>query len=90
MEWFSTEESITKPEYFAPRDLGFVKLAIVVFSSRIYDWMKSVALSELAIEKDRGIIGARRFFATKDGLGVFNHILVPFLGRWWFIVLHLY
>jgi hypothetical protein len=52
--------------------------------------MKSVALSELAIEKDRGIIGARRFFATKDGLGVFNHILVPFLGRWWFIVLHLY
>jgi len=44
MEWFSTEESITKPEYFAPRDLGFVKLAIVVFSSRIYNWMKSVGV----------------------------------------------
>jgi uridine phosphorylase len=34
--------------------------------------MKSIALSELAIEKERGINGARCFFATRDGLRVFQ------------------
>lgn len=72
MEWLSNEESIVKPEEFAPRELSFVKLGIIVFIRRVYEWMKSVASSHIRIEKEEGLIGAKRFFATADGLAVFH------------------
>jgi hypothetical protein len=32
MEWFSEDESVVKPLDSAPKDLGFVGLAIIVYS----------------------------------------------------------
>lgn len=71
MKWYSNEKSIINPEYFAPKDLGFVKLGIIVFVERVYNWMKEKA-HDIIMEKEEEIIGAKRFFATKEGLGVFH------------------
>jgi len=71
MEWFANEESIIMPEDFAPKDMKFVKLGIIVFVKRVYEWMKAAA-SNIAFERDEGIVGGKRFFATDDGLAVFH------------------
>ncbi|MGB9806718.1 MAG: nucleoside phosphorylase [Thermoproteota archaeon] len=72
MEWLSNEESIVKPEEFAPKELSFVKLGIIVFIRRVYEWMKSAASPHIRVEKEEGLVGAKRFFATGDGLAVFH------------------
>jgi uridine phosphorylase len=69
MEWFSEEESIVKP--IAPKDLEFVRLGMIVFVRRVYEWMKSAASSVITLEKEGGVVGAKHFFVTKDGLAVF-------------------
>ncbi len=71
MEWFSDGESIVKPEDFAPKNLGFVKFSIIVFIKRVYEWMKT-AIFKIALEREEGIVGAKRFFATQNGLAVFH------------------
>jgi len=72
MEWFSEDESVVKPVDFAPKDLGFVRLAIIVFIRRVYEWMKAVVSDKIIIEKEEGVAGAKRFFAAKEGLAVFH------------------
>jgi uridine phosphorylase len=72
MEWFSEDESVVKPVDFAPKDLGFVRLAIIVFIRRVYEWMKAVVSDKIIIEKEESVVGAKRFFATKEGLAVFH------------------
>lgn len=71
MEWFSCGESIVKPEDFTPRDLVFVKFGVIVFVRRVYEWMKTAA-SNIVLEREESIVGAKRFFATDNGLGVFH------------------
>jgi len=71
MKWFSNEESIVKPEDFAPKDMGFVKLGIILFVKRVYEWMKA-ATPNIALEREESIVGAKRFFATENGLAVFH------------------
>lgn len=74
MKWFSNDEPIIKPSDFAPRELDFVRLSIIVFIHRVYEWMKSTAAltSQIVMEKEEGLIGAKRFFATREGLAVFH------------------
>lgn len=72
MEWFSEGDSVVKPENFAPKDLGFVRFVIIVFVRRVYEWMKAAILDRIIVEKEENIIGAKRFFATKEGLAVFH------------------
>jgi uridine phosphorylase len=71
MRWYSRERPIISPKLFAPEDLDFVRLSIIVFIKRVYDWMKS-ATSNIFLEKEDKLIGAKRFFATRDGLAVFH------------------
>jgi uridine phosphorylase len=71
VEWFSEGESVVKPEEFAPKDLGSVSLGIIVFVKRVYEWMKA-ATCGIAFEREEGVVGAKRFFVTKDGLAVFH------------------
>jgi uridine phosphorylase len=72
MKWFSNGDSIVKPEDFAPKDLGFVKLGVIVFIRRVYDWMRVASRDVIVSEKEEGIVGAKRFFVTEEGLGVFH------------------
>jgi hypothetical protein len=72
MEWFSEDESVVKPVDFAPKDLGFIRLAIIVFIRRVHEWMKAVVSDKIIIEKEESVVGAKRFFATKEGLAVFH------------------
>ena len=67
LNWYSDQESIVKPEKFAPRNLDFVKLGVIVFIRRVYNWMK-VAAPDIILEKEESIVGAKRFFATESGL----------------------
>ena len=71
MEWLSSEDPIVKPEDFAPEDLGLVKLGMIVFVERVYQWMKA-ATPDIILEKEESIIGAKRMFATEGGLAVFH------------------
>ncbi|MBS7654209.1 hypothetical protein KEJ43_03970, partial [Candidatus Bathyarchaeota archaeon] len=71
MYWYLRERPIISPKLFAPRDLDFVRFGVLVFIRRVYDWMKNVA-GNILLEKEEEIVGAKRFFATRDGLAVFH------------------
>lgn len=59
-----------KSKLFAPKDLRRVKLGIMVFIKRVYDWVKETADSIVLEKKGGGM--ARCYFVTKDGLSVFH------------------
>ena len=69
MQWYSKERSLIKPKHFAPKDLNFVRLGIMVFIKRVYEWMRA-ASNNIILEREGSLGGAHRFFATKDGLAV--------------------
>ena len=69
--WYSDQESIVKPEKFAPKNLDFVKFGVIVFIRRVYNWMKAAA-PDIILEKEESVVGAKRFFATESGLAVFH------------------
>lgn len=69
-KWFLNEESIVKPEFFAPDNLRPVKVGVIVFIKRVYECTKSMA-SNIILEEEESIIGCKRHFATKDGIAVF-------------------
>ena len=71
LNWYSSQESIVKPEKFAPKNLDFVKFGVIVFIRRVYNWMKAAA-PDIILEKEESIVGAKRFFATESGLAVFH------------------
>jgi len=71
LNWYSGQESIVKPEKFAPRNLDFVKFGVIVFIRRVYNWMKAAA-PDIILEKEESVVGAKRFFATESGLAVFH------------------
>jgi uridine phosphorylase len=71
MEWFSEDESVVKPLDSAPKDLGFVGLAIIVYIRRVYGWMKAAVSDKIILEKEESV-GAKRFFVTKEGVAVFH------------------
>jgi hypothetical protein len=52
MEWFSDEESVVKPEALAPKDMGFLRLGVVVFVKRVYDWMRAAVLGDVVLERE--------------------------------------
>jgi len=72
MEWFSDEESVVKPEALAPKDMGFLRLGVVVFVKRVYDWMRAAVLGDVVLEREGGVVGAKRFFVVRDGFAVFH------------------
>ena len=61
MEWFSDEKAVINPGDFALKDLEFVKLGIIVFVKRVYDWMKGAAQN---IFRERHVI--RGVFNSPD------------------------
>jgi len=70
MEWFSKGKSLISPKHFAAK-IEFLKVGVVVFVGRVYNWMLNTA-ENVAIKRDGGVVGALRFFATNNGLGVFH------------------
>ena len=72
IQWYSKgKKSVINPKHFAPKDLNFVKLGVMVFVKRVYIWMRAAA-NNVVIEKSEGVVGALNFFTTKDGLAVFH------------------
>ncbi|MEM1570488.1 MAG: nucleoside phosphorylase [Candidatus Bathyarchaeia archaeon] len=69
MQWYSRGRSLINPKHFALKELGFLKLGVIVFIKRVYEWMRTTA-GDVTIEKHD--LGARSFFAIRDGLGVFH------------------
>lgn len=68
LHWYSRGRSLINPKHFALKELGFLKLGIIVFIGRVYECMRTTA-RDVIVEKHNG--PARGFFAVKDGLGIF-------------------
>lgn len=71
MEWFSRGKSLISPKRFAAKKLEFIRVAIIVFVGRVYNWMLNSA-ENVTMKGDDGVVGVLRFFATSEGLGVFH------------------
>ncbi len=69
--WYSRDTAIIDPGLFVPEDWESPKSGVVVFVKRVYDWMRA-AVGEVELERRGGLLGARSFFTTEDGLGVFH------------------
>ena len=77
MEWFSDEESVVKPEALAPEDMGSLRLGVVVFVKRVYDWMRAAALGDVVLERE-GVLWVLSVSSLLETVSQYSiHILVP-------------
>jgi len=77
MEWFSDEESVVKPEALAPEDMGFLRLGVVVFVKRVYDWMRAAVLGDVVLERE-GVLWVLSVSSLLETVSQYSiHILVP-------------
>ncbi|MBS7618434.1 hypothetical protein KEJ25_07530, partial [Candidatus Bathyarchaeota archaeon] len=70
MQWYSKGRSLINPKHFTLKELSLLKLGVIVFIKRVYEWMRTAA-EDIIIEKNEAVLATRGFFTAKDGLGIF-------------------